>query len=142
MNITTIETGLLDSIDAGYIAGQLCRDGSVFQAALRSGNASGDIAFCRDQGEIIGWARTEWWRGHRTLEAFVSPAYRGRGVATACTQALIAGGALAKGETVAVFRRPMDVIGGRCGLTTAMFKQEGQQWTNQRQSPVCDSAKR
>jgi len=142
VNITTIETAMLDAIDAGYIAGHLCRDGSVFQAALRARNASGDIAYCRDQGEIIGWARTEWWRGYQTLEAFVSPAYRGRGVSVACAQALIASGAITRGSLVAVFREPMDVLAGRCGLRAEVFALEGSQWNRVRSTPACGCARR
>lgn len=129
MNITVVEVKSLEAIDAAYIAGHLCRDGSVFQKALRNGAASGDIAFCRDQGEIIGWSRTERWEGYPTLESFVIAPYRGRGVATACAQALIAGGALARSALVAVFRPQMDVIARRCGLRTAQFSRKGDRWT-------------
>jgi hypothetical protein len=142
VNITVIGVGHLDAIDASYIACHLCRDGSDFQTALRTGNASGDIAYCRDQGEIIGWARTEWWGGHQTLEAFVSPPYRGRSVSVACAQALVASGSIAKGSLVAVFRRPMDVIAGRCGLRAALFSLEGSLWTRVKPSPACGSARR
>jgi GNAT superfamily N-acetyltransferase len=143
MNITVLEARCLDDIDGKYIAGHVCRDGSAFQSSLRCGEPAGDIAFCRDQGEIIGWARTERWEGYPTLESFVIPPYRGRGVATACAQALVANGSISRSSIVAVFRPQMESIAARCGLRLAAFsrREEDGQWMRRPPTLALDYAR-
>jgi hypothetical protein len=85
------------------------------------GTVTGTIAICLDQGEIIGWARTEVWQGIPTLEAFVSPAYRRRGVATLCAAGLRTEGVFRDYEYIGVFRPTMVSLASRLGLLYAAF---------------------
>lgn len=135
MNIVVSWTASLDLIDRRYICAGLTRPMSVFQQALDGGTATGRIAICRDQGEIIGWARTERWRENDTLEAFVAPCYRGRGVATACAAALLADGAISRSAGVVVFRRPMPQIAERLGIDYVGYTPEGEEWTQTLPAP-------
>ena len=118
-----------------WISDRLSKPGSDFQGKLRywlmghiPHDGDGYIALVRDFGEIVGWARTETWRGMRTLEAFVAEAYRGRGIATLATMALRAAAAI-PGEPpaqVAVFTsRSMIPVASRAGLSPVFFVKSG-----------------
>lgn len=123
MELFVLPTGRLRVTERNFIADHLTRPGSDFQRAILDGGGSlaGTIAICLDQGEIIGWARTELWRELPTLEAFVSPAYRRRGVATLCVAGLRTEGVWRDHEFVAVFRPTMATLARRLGLLYAAF---------------------
>jgi len=95
-----------------FIADHLTRPWSDFQRVLLAGEPAGTIAICLDQGEIIGWARSEIWQGRPTLEAFVATAYRRRSIATACSAALLAASTFDRSgkPPVAVFSKRMNGI--------------------------------
>lgn len=124
MELFVLPTGRLRVTERNFIADHLTRPGSDFQRTLLAGGGSltGTIAICLDQGEIIGWARTELWRELPTLEAFVSPAYRRRGVATLCAAGLRAQGVWRDYEFVAVFRPAMAELAHRLGILSAQFQ--------------------
>lgn len=138
MNCTILTAGELakDREAMLWIADKLSRHGSDFQEKLRywlSGHlpqqADGMIAIVRDFGEIIGWARTEEWKQMKTLEAFVAPHHRFKGVATFATSGLIA--SMAFGDTcrVAVFRdESMLRLARKCGLVASFFTLRGAEW--------------
>ena len=88
MELFVLKTDRLRATERRFIADHLTRPESEFQRALLNGGLTGTIAICLDQGEIVGWARSEVWQGIPTLEAFVSPAYRRRGMATLCAAGL------------------------------------------------------
>lgn len=103
---------------------------------LRPLRADGHIAVVRDQGELIGWARTETWvekapSGHcpwPTLEAYVSREYRGRGIAAFAASGLVSG-PLQDENHVAVFAPAMIVLARRVGLYATFFEREsGSRW--------------
>jgi hypothetical protein len=121
MELFVLPTARLRLSERNFIADHLTRPGSEFQKMLLSGTPPGTIAICLDQGEIIGWARTELWREMPTLEAFVSPAYRRRGVATLCAAGLRTEGVWRDYEFVAVFRPTMAALAKRLGLLFAAF---------------------
>ena len=123
MELFVLPTGRLRRSERNFIADHLTRPQSDFQKALLDGGdiIKGTIAICLDQGEIIGWARTELWRELPTLEAFVSPAYRRRGVATLCAAGLRTEGVWRDYEFVAVFRPTMISLARRLGLPYASF---------------------
>jgi GNAT superfamily N-acetyltransferase len=123
MELFVLQTHRLRVTERNFIADHLTRPGSDFQRAILAGGGglTGTIAICLDQGEIIGWARTEIWDGLPTLEAFVSPAYRRRGVATLCAAGLRTEGVFRDYEFVAVFRMPMATLAKRLGLLFAAF---------------------
>jgi len=123
MELFVLPTARLRITERNFIADHLTWPGSDFQRAILAGGGSltGTIAICLDQGEIIGWARTEIWDGLPTLEAFVSPAYRRRGVATLCAAGLRTEGVFRDYEFVAVFRTTMALLASRLGLLYAAF---------------------
>lgn len=127
-----------------FVAGKLCKDGSIFQRRLLAGDPlDGFVALVEDFGEVIGWARTEPWVettedgiaagfGHavlhwNTLEAFVARDYRGRGVATFAAAGLAA--TAFQGEpTAAVFHPHMMLLARRVGLMPTLFREERKSW--------------
>jgi hypothetical protein len=121
MELFILRTDLLRPSERRFIADHLTRPESDFQRSLLAGTVTGTIAICLDQGEIIGWARTEVWQGIPTLEAFVSPAYRRRGVATLCAAGLRTEGVFRDYEYIGVFRPTMVSLASRLGLLYAAF---------------------
>jgi GNAT superfamily N-acetyltransferase len=123
MELFVLPISRLRVTERNFIADHLTRPGSDFQRAILAGGGSltGKIAICLDHGEIIGWARTEIWDGLPTLEAFVSPPYRRRGVATLCAAGLRTQGVFRDYEFVAVFRTTMALLASRLGLRYAAF---------------------
>ena len=86
----------------------------------------GHIALVLDQGEIVGWARTEYWTAgsdvaYDTLEAFVAPEYRLRGVAAFAASGLYASVLHDNGCTVAVFDPHMLLVAKRAGFFPTLF---------------------
>ena len=121
MELFVLKTDRLRASERRFIADHLTRPESEFQRSLLAGTVTGTIAICLDQGEIIGWARTEVWQGIPTLEAFVSPAYRRRGVATLCAAGLRTEGVFRDYEYIGVFRPTMVSLASRLGLLYAAF---------------------
>jgi len=121
MELFVLKTDRLRATERRFIADHLTRPDSDFQRALLAGTVTGTIAICLDQGEIIGWARSEIWQDIPTLEAFVSPAYRRRGVATLCAAGLRTEGVFRDYEFIGVFRPTMVSLASRLGLLYASF---------------------
>lgn len=95
-------------------------------------DSDGHVALVRDDAQIIGWARTEHWffdeARYDTLEAFVSPDYRLRGVASFAASGLVSGVLHENGGTVAVFRPHMMLVARRAGLWATLFERDGDRW--------------
>jgi hypothetical protein len=130
MNCDVLPLCDLDDSDLTYIRRRLTKPGSDFHKKLRRGELEGQIAIVRDQGEIIGWARTEPWvdcsgDGWDTLEAFVAEEYRHRGIASFAACGLEATGCL--GTLVAVFHPAMYIVGTRAGIRVTLFSR-GEAW--------------
>lgn len=142
---------------APYVRDHLTRPGSDFQRKLTSwidGSskptaADGHIALVLDHGEIIGWARTEVWETfdaatddemdsnpfyegdnavYDTLEAFVAPPYRLRGIAAFAASGIFSAVLHENGGTVAVFHPHMLLVARRAGFWPTLFEKEGGQW--------------
>lgn len=112
-----------------FLADHLTRSGSDFQTELLAGGQAGVICLAMSRGEIVGWARTAWWESWPTLEAFVAPAMRRRGVAVCCAAGLAAGGQFEEsGGYCAVFDRAMLPIAGRAGLNAILFSRVPGGW--------------
>jgi hypothetical protein len=121
MELFILQTSRLRRSEKRFIADHLTRPDSEFQRALLDGEPAGTIAICLDQGEIVGWARSEMWQGMPTLEAFVATAYRRRGVGTLCAAGLRTEGVFLDFDQVAVFRPTMVSLAHRLGLPFAQF---------------------
>ena len=98
----------------------------------------GHIAIVRDDDEIVGWARTEYWSAgsdgaggdvsYDTLEAFVHPERRGCSVASFAACGLVSSVLHSNGGTVAVFHPHMLLVARRAGLWPTLFAKENDQW--------------
>jgi GNAT superfamily N-acetyltransferase len=131
VNCTILPLADLDDIDISYIVAHLTKPGSDFQRALLAGRRPGEIAIVRDQGEIVGWARTEEWVEDNggdefswdTLEAFVAKDYRRRGVA-AFAAAGLAAAQDSLGQHIAVFHPHMLLVARRAGFHPTLFAKQ------------------
>ena len=132
---------LVSSADlALFVRNRLTKPGSDFQWKLTrllhgvsvASEQDGSIALVLDQGEVVGWARTEHWMAgtdeaggflaYDTLEAFVAPGYRLRGVAAFAASGLYASVLHDEGGTVAVFHPHMLLVARRAGLFATLFQ--------------------
>lgn len=115
------------------LADGLCRPGSDFQKkllAFTSGErkpefADGYLALVRFDGDIVGWARSEQWEENPlhhwdTLEAFVQPDSRRRGLATLASLALCSG-PLYGSDRIAVFNVAMLMVARQAGVAAQLF---------------------
>lgn len=126
----------LPAADRAAIISGLCWPGSDFHKKLVSGNlteSTGVIAVVRDGGGLVGWARSEVWIDSDgwdwpTLEAFVHPDYRRRGIAAFATAGLVSAVFCDEGYGCAVFAPPMLLVAARCGLHPTLFERSGEEW--------------
>jgi predicted GNAT family acetyltransferase len=121
MELFILKTSRLRRSEKRFIADHLTRPGSDFQRALLEGEPAGTIAICLDQGEVIGWARSETWQERPTIEAFVATAYRRRGVATLCVAGLLTEGVYRDHDKVAVFSPTMAKLARRLDIQYSLF---------------------
>jgi hypothetical protein len=131
VNCTILPLAHLDTIDVSYIVRNLTKPDSDFQRTLLAGRRPGTIAIVRDQGEIVGWARTETWaEGDEddavwdTLEAFVATSHRMRGVAAFAAAGLAATSGCWSGMGVAVFHPHMLLVARRAGFRPTLFAKQ------------------
>lgn len=113
-----------------FVRNKLTKPGSDFQWKLtrllhgevESASDDGHIALVLDQGEVVGWARTERWTAYDTLEAFVAPGYRLRGIAAFAASGLYASVLHDAGDAVAVFHPHMLLVARLAGLFATLFQ--------------------
>ena len=124
MECYILPTARLRPSERQLIATKLTRPYSDFQRSLTANTAQGTIALCLDQGEIIGWARTEMWQNWNTLEAFVDSTYRGRGVATFAAAGLVASCQFFRGPRchAAIFHPSMKPLSRKVGVYPVLFE--------------------
>lgn len=101
--------GEMDEEDAGICAMHLCRPGSEMQGEFLMRRSRTNLAVVY-VGSPIGWVCSHQWtppgvgsRRLQTLEGFVHPDWRRRGIARIGALVLIAGGLLVREQEVAVF---------------------------------------
>lgn len=124
------------SADFHEIIADFCHGGSDFQTKLiaftkgekKPSLSDGHLSLVESRGTIIGWARSEYWvdgDGDEwdTLEAFVHPSWRHRGIAALAASAL-ASRPLFGGREVAVFHPSMMLVARRAGLHPVLFSKE------------------
>jgi len=129
VNCTILPLADLDVIDINWIVMRLTKPDSDFQRALLAGRRPGTIAIVRDQGEIVGWARTEPWVESGddewdTLEAFVEKSHRMRGIAAFAAAGLAATSGCWSGMAVAVFHPHMLLVARRAGFHPTLFARQ------------------
>lgn len=128
---------IVDTLDAftkdfRELADVFTKDGSDFQRKLKRFLAGdeptfedGYLALLKDDGEIVGWARSERWAEDAvftwdTLEAFVHPQHRNRGYASLAASALVSGPLYGSGN-IAVFHPTMLLVARRAGTYAQLF---------------------
>lgn len=122
--------------DALLIYGHMTKESSDYNRKLRAwllrqaapSELDGHIAVVTDHGEIVGWSRTERWVApeggeYDTLESFVAPSYRGRGVASFAANGLCAT-VLHDDGVVAVFAPKMLLVARRAGLLPTLYQRD------------------
>lgn len=107
-------------------------------SSARPSENDGHIAVVLDHGEVVGWTRTERWSEPLgadgsvmhwdTLESFVAPEYRMRGIAAFAASGLYAGVLHDNGLGVAVFRPAMMLVARRAGLYPTLFDHVDDKW--------------
>lgn len=125
-----------DAVWCRYLRDHLTRPGGHFHAKLDAwasgqpaGRGDGWLSIVTDQGEPVGWARTEiWWEqpgeiAWDTLESFVAPQYRGRGISSWAASGLTAA-PLQDDRVVAVFRPAMLLVARRADLHPVLFESD------------------
>jgi hypothetical protein len=123
---TVLALADLDEPSRRVIRDSLTKPVSDFQKKLIAEHLDGSIDLVSRDSEIIGWARSEHWQGHQTLEAFVEPASRNAGVAAFAAAGLVAAAAVP--PEVAVFHPRMLAVARRAGLLATLFSRERDQW--------------
>jgi GNAT superfamily N-acetyltransferase len=88
--------------DAEYIARALCNPGSEMQRELIDAKTDTPMVVAYDP-EPIGWVATHLWRGLQTLEGYVDPDWRRKGLARIGALTLITTGYLDRRQAIAVF---------------------------------------
>ena len=121
---------------AAFVREHLTKPCSDFQGkldawlvgSLTPTDEDGHIALVEDHGEVVGWARTEQWSDCDTLEAFVAPPYRRRGIAAFAASGIYSAVLLDTPPRVAVFHPHMLLVARRAGFFPTLFQKEGGQW--------------
>lgn len=139
MNCTVTPLHRLDDTDLVFIATNATRRHSDFWWKIINNElteADGMIAVVRDQGEIVGWARTENWHDEPygevwpTLEAFTREPWRRRGVCRYAVAGLLAAAALE--PPVAIFRPQMIGLCRHLGVKFVEYEHGRGGWTRRR----------
>lgn len=139
MNCTVTPLHRLDDTDLVFIAANATRPKSDFWWKIINNElteADGSIAVVRDQGEIVGWARSEEWHDEpwgevwQTLEAFTREPWRRRGVCRYAVAGLLAAASVE--PPVAIFRPQMIGLCRHLGLTFVEYEQGRCGWTRRR----------
>lgn len=113
-----------------FVRNKLTKPGSDFQWKLTrllhreavSSSDDGHIALVADQGEVVGWARTERWTACDTLEAYIAEGYRLRGIAAFAAAGLYASVLHDNGAAVAVFHPHMLLVARRAGFWPTLYQ--------------------
>lgn len=102
MFIATETPMTIEPEDAEYISRALCNPGSEFQREMIAAKTDTPMVAFYDP-EPIGWVATHLWRSLQTLEGFVDPGWRRRGLARIGAMTLVANGYLDRSKAIAVF---------------------------------------
>lgn len=101
--------------DAEHMARALCRPGSEMQRELIDAKTDTPMVAFYDP-EPIGWVATHLWRGLQTLEGYVDPEWRRKGLARIGSLTLLATGYLDRTKAIAVFSDECVVLARSLGF--------------------------
>lgn len=133
-SISIVAADGLTPSDALAIVKRLTHDDSEFQreiAAILDGDGSSatPIALCHSRGCLVGWACSHLWREQQTLEMFVDPLHRKRGIATALAAFLRSAGVIDPAARLAVFSAHTSRIAARLGFGDVWrYESSGDDW--------------
>lgn len=133
-SITLVAADGLEPSDANAIARRLTHAGSEFQLEISrvlSGETSSatPIALWHSEGCLAAWACSHRWRDMQTLEMFTDERFRGRGIASALSAALVAAGILDRSKTLAVFGGMTRSLALRLGFVDVHeYERDGADW--------------
>jgi hypothetical protein len=131
----------LDDIDKFFIVDFVCKAKSDFRTKLidkELTSADGWISIVRDQGEIVGWCRTEKWADRDsgevwdTMEAFVRDEWRRRGVCQFAAAGLMAAVMPAIVPPVAIFSPSMIQTCRRLAIKFVEYERGREGWMKSR----------
>jgi len=132
---TVLPLADLDASMRRLIRDELTKPDSDFHKSVET-KTDGHIAIVMDGAEVAGWARTEYWSAgddgaggevmHDTLEAFVRPERRLRGIAAFACCGLYSSALYENGGAVAVFHPHMLLVAHRAGFWPVLFERDGQ----------------
>lgn len=130
----------LDDEDRNFIIENACKPNSDFQFKLIEkplDDRDGWIAIVRDQGEIVGWSRTEKWidrdsgEEFDTLESFVRERWRRRGVCRYASAGLLAAAKIDRGP-LAIFSPLMVGTCRRLSIRWEGYERKWDSWVKSR----------
>jgi len=125
--LTTVSD--LEPFVAAYCAANLCRPSSEMQNEIYVRQADTPIVVV--QVELpIAWVASHEWRGQQTLEAFVAPEWRRRGLVKLAAGMLIATGSLNRKLPLAVFSAECVALAASLGFQEVLhYTRRGTDWT-------------
>jgi GNAT superfamily N-acetyltransferase len=114
------------------IRDELTKPGSDFHKAIET-KTDGHIAIVWADAVAVGWARTEhWYDGngipYDTLEAFVRPDHRLKGIAVLAACGICSSALCENGGVVAVFHPHMLLVARRAGFFPTLFERDERGW--------------
>lgn len=130
--LTTVDG--LEPPDALAICYRLTKPGSEFNLEVRqvvdgAGSSDTPIALWHEDGALLAWACSHVWQNTQTLEMYTGERHRSRGIATALSSMLIAGGVIESSENVAVFSPVTADIARRLGcVDVSLYERRDGAW--------------
>lgn len=134
MNIAVVALDAVEPRDLLAIRSRMTHAGSEWQSeatAVLNGDASNitPVALCHVDGGLVGWSCSHVWREMQTLEQWVDERWRGRGIASALSSALIAHETLDRSKPLAVFSERTQGIARRLGFNDVRhYHHDGTDW--------------
>jgi hypothetical protein len=118
----------LEPFIAAYCAANLCRPSSEMQNEIYTRLTDTPIVLIQI-GLPIAWVASHEWRDQQTLEAFVAPEWRRRGLVKLGAHMLLAAGHLVKTEPISVFSADCVPLAKSLGFSQVdHYTRRGKDW--------------
>lgn len=128
MLATLTSVNYLEPFIGAYCAANLCRPSSEMHEELYVRQTRTPIVLI-EVGLPIAWVASHEWRDQQTLEAFVVPEWRRRGLVKLGAHMLIAAGHLVKAEPIAVFSADCVPLAKSLGFAEVRhYTRNGKDW--------------
>jgi len=124
--LTTVSD--LEPFVASYCAANLCRPSSEMQDEIYTRLTDTPIVVVQT-GLPIAWVASHEWRGQQTLEAFVAPEWRRRGLVKLGAHMLVATSYLDRSQPLAVFSADCVPLARSLGFREVLhYTRNGKDW--------------